>query len=154
MQLSPAENLINVVTNWARTQPGISGLLLAGSYVHGTARPDSDIDLVLLAPDSSPWLERREWLNQFGDVERINLEDWVGVKTQRAFFAGSLELEFNFAPLSLASTNPVDPSTFRVVADGVKILLDPEGALNRLVEAVELTKAKQNFFNSWQCAEE
>ncbi len=33
---------------WARTQPDIRALLLVGSWARDAARPDSDVDLVVL----------------------------------------------------------------------------------------------------------
>ncbi len=140
MQEHKAEEFISLVTDWAKREPEIVGLLLVGSYAHGKANPDSDIDLIAFANDINPWLERRDWVNNFGKLRQIEYEDWVGVKTIRAFFTNSFEVEFSFALPSWAATNPVDPGTFRVISDGSRILLDPQGFLSKLLRAVECNK--------------
>ncbi|MBJ7004713.1 nucleotidyltransferase domain-containing protein [Streptomyces sp. CRPSP2-6A1] len=58
----PPERLVEVrefldrLTRWAATREDIAGLLLVGSYARGAARPDSDVDVVLLTADPAPYL--------------------------------------------------------------------------------------------------
>ena len=37
------------VVAWASKQDSVIGVSLVGSYAHGQARPDSDVDLVILS---------------------------------------------------------------------------------------------------------
>lgn len=125
------------LTRWAKNQPDISGLLLVGSYARGEAVTGSDIDLILFTSKVQSWLDRIEWLNEFGNVEKVEFEDWVGVKTQRAFFIDSFEVEFNFAYPSWASVDPIEQETYRIIAQGARVLFDPQGYLKRLIEALD-----------------
>ncbi|WP_374202628.1 nucleotidyltransferase family protein [Amycolatopsis sp. GM8] len=67
-----AAALIESVVAWAREQPGTYGLVLVGSYARNAARPDSDVDFVLLSTtpdfmppaDFGPPIRRQRW----GDV--------------------------------------------------------------------------------------
>jgi uncharacterized protein len=136
MQLQ-ATKLIEQVRHWAPKQLGIIGVLLVGSYGRNAARVDSDVDLILFTNDLEPWLTHTEWLCDFGTLERVEFEDWVGVKTQRAHFKDGFEVEFNFATPEWASIDPIEPGTFRVVSDGAQAIFDPEGFLERLIEKVK-----------------
>lgn len=121
--------ILESITGWAFKE-GFEGVLLVGSQAHGTAQPDSDIDVVILVADYSKWFTNNSWTELFGKIEKSSFEDWGGVKTIRAFYQNGQEIEFNFAIPSWASINPVDAGTFRVVADGAKILYDPTQRLN------------------------
>lgn len=47
-----------------------------------------------------------------------------------------LEVEFTFGPTFWEATDPLDPGTLRVTADGYRILFDPEGPLSALAREV------------------
>jgi predicted nucleotidyltransferase len=128
---------IKLVTEWVSNHGSFNGLLLVGSHAHGAPRPDSDIDLVLLTDDDSKWIEDHRWAEKFGKVKSTTSENWGVVRTVRVFFAQGSEVEFNFAPLSWSSVDPIDPGTFRVISDGAKILYDPNAALKQLIDAVK-----------------
>ena len=55
---------------------------------------------------------------------------------KRVFYSEGLEVEFDLTNTEWASTNPVDDGTKRVVTDGMKILVDKNGLLKKLLEAV------------------
>lgn len=112
-------------------------ILLVGSHAQGTARDDSDIDLVLLRSDYNIWLTDLSWIERFGKTLNSSVEDWGAAKTVRAVYEDGVEVEFNFANPRWASTNPIDPGTFRVVKDGSKILFDPSQLLRSLLDAVD-----------------
>ena len=57
------DRLLNKVTQWAKNT-GITGLALIGSYARGEARADSDIDLILVTPQPSMFIN--EGVCQFG----------------------------------------------------------------------------------------
>ena len=46
-----AERIIEVALQWARAQKNILAVALVGSYARKTARPESDIDLVMLTDE-------------------------------------------------------------------------------------------------------
>jgi uncharacterized protein len=126
--MSEAAELIDRVTRWARTQPGIVGLLLVGSYARGAARPDSDVDFMILADSTAPDT------TEFGAPIRI--QAWGPVTERRFRTPSGLEFELDFGGPDWAAVDPIDPGTRRVVSDGARILFDPTGILDRLVTSL------------------
>jgi predicted nucleotidyltransferase len=61
------EPILQVVLAWAIAQSKIRAVALVGSHARGTARPDSDIDLMLLTTDphgfrtDTAWVEQIDW---------------------------------------------------------------------------------------------
>ncbi len=119
------------VTRWVGGRADVVGLLLVGSYARDAARPDSDVDLVLLTTDRDAYLAEEE----LGLGELVRTRQW-GVITERRFRTPSgLEVELGVGNPDWASVDPVDPGTRKVVTDGARILHDPGGALGALLKA-------------------
>ncbi len=120
------------VVRWAAGRPDVVAVGLAGSQARGTARPDSDVDLVVVTRD------RDGYLGEAGPGA-----GWAGLRTrrwgpllERRFrVPGGPAVELGFVPESWAAV-PVDPGTAGVVAGGFVVLHDPAGVLARLVAAV------------------
>ena len=118
------------VSEWAARSPGVRGLLLVGSHARGEARPDSDVDLILLCDSVTALVADPSWTSRFGPVTRIAVEDWGRVTSIRAWYDDGREVEFALATLDWA-TRP-DAGTRRVLEDGYRVLLDREGVLGSL----------------------
>jgi predicted nucleotidyltransferase len=128
------EDLIERVTRWADDRDDVAGLLLVGSRARGTARPGSDIDLVLITNELDGYADGR-WADELNLGDLIGARSW-GPITERRFRTGiGLEVELNIGSADWASVDPVDSGTRRVVTDGARILLDPEGMLADLLRA-------------------
>src|SRR5215510_7998663 len=125
------------VTDWVAHQPTMAGVALVGSYARGEARPDSDIDLVLLCEAPHAFLAHTSWIYHFGAVERCRPEEWGLVASLRIHYKESFEVEFGLTTLAWAGL-PVDQGTQDVVSHGMRILWDREGLLGRLREAVSV----------------
>ena len=124
------------VTDWALCQPTISGVALVGSHARREARPDSDIDLVLVCSDPQVFLSNTSWLSRFGEVVTCQTEDWGLVTSLRVVYRERFEVEFGITSLVWAAL-PVDSGTKRVVLNGMRIHLDRDGYLARLQKAVK-----------------
>jgi uncharacterized protein len=131
----PVSDFLDSLRDWAAHQPTIAGVALVGSYARGEARPDSDIDVVLLCEEPHAFVAHTSWIHSFGAVERCLTEDWGMVTSLRVYYTEGLEVEFGMTTLAWA-TVPVDPGTQDVVSHGMRILWDREGLLARLQEAV------------------
>jgi hypothetical protein len=128
------DGIVGRVTRWAVDRPDVVGLLLAGSYARDAARPDSDVDLILLTTDELSYADN-SWADQVALGELTRVRSW-GAVTERRFRTGSgLAVEINIGAPDWAATDPVDSGTRRVVSDGVRRLYDPTGALDRLIRA-------------------
>jgi predicted nucleotidyltransferase len=130
--MSPAipelvERLIQEVQTWAENQPDVLGVALVGSYARQAAKPDSDVDLVIVCKSPSAYLENATWTAAYGRPLRTEREDWGRVTSVRVWYADGLEVEFGLADASWAAA-PLDEGTRRVAQDGLIIVFDRGGA--------------------------
>jgi predicted nucleotidyltransferase len=128
-------DFLDRVTAWVAHQPTIAGMALVGSHARGAARPDSDIDLVLLCEEPHAYLAHTSWIYHFGAVARCHTEAWGVVTSLRVYYTEGFEVAFGMTTLAWAAV-PVDPGTRHVVSHGMRMLWDREGLLGRLQEAV------------------
>jgi uncharacterized protein len=129
------EELLERVTSWARRRPDIRGVALVGSWARGTARADSDVDLVVLTSRRDRYLDADGWTAARGATRLLRTQAWGPLTERRLLLEGGLEVEVGIAEPSWAATDPVDPGTRRVVTDGLGILHDPDGRLAALAAA-------------------
>jgi predicted nucleotidyltransferase len=132
------EAVAGAVAVWARSRPDVRGVALVGSWARGEAHRDSDIDLVILTDAVRRYCDEDGWIRAAlgAGVEVVRRQTWGVVTERRARLPSGLEVEFGLAPLSWASTSPLDNGTASVVREGCVPLVDPDGALARLVAAV------------------
>jgi ribosomal protein S18 acetylase RimI-like enzyme len=133
--MNKAEKYIEKVRQWAFAEESILALALVGSHARQQARPDSDIDFVIISDDVAMLEKDISWINRFGTVKSQTKEKWGVVTVIRAFYADGQEIEFGLASKSWTAI-PADAGTKRVVNDGMVILKDPDQILERLKAAV------------------
>ena len=121
-------------TIWAQTEANILAIGLVGSQARGTAGPDSDVDLVILARAPQIYLEEITWAESFGEIEKQQVEDYGRVQSLRIWYRGGLEVEYSLTDADWAA-EPLDPGTRRVVADGMRVLWERQPLLSRLLPA-------------------
>jgi hypothetical protein len=138
-----AERIIRTIVDWAKAERTIEAVALVGSHARGTARADSDIDLVLLTTNPQAFRADTTWLNNMGwDAIGARLWKWQDedngqLWSRRLWLERNLgEIELGFTSPSWAYLNPLDPGTRGVIADGCRILHDPTKILDRLCVAV------------------
>ena len=122
------EELLSHFTDWANKRPDIQAIALVGSHARGNARPDSDIDLVILADDPINYIADPSWARRFGVIERHRIEDWGKVTSLRVWYEGGLEVEFGFSTVDWAN-KPLDEGTRQVIDGGIMNLYDPQDLL-------------------------
>ncbi len=122
---------------WARTRPDIVGVVLVGSWARDEARPDSDIDVLVLTK-SSTYVDEVDWLNDAlpGGAALVRTARWGSLVERRVLRPDGLEVEFGFVDPSWAEADPIDEGTARVIGDGHRIWYDPSGLLAELAAAV------------------
>jgi predicted nucleotidyltransferase len=123
------EVFLERVIRWATDRDDVRAVVLVGSHARGTARPDSDVDLMLLVQHPQLLIEDTTWLSGFGRVARVAAEDWGRVTSLRVWYARGPEVEFGLATVDWA-TRP-DDGTRRVLSDGVRVLLDRDAVFAR-----------------------
>ncbi len=139
MDNSRFELFIEKLQKWCARNEDMIAVLLVGSHARGTARADSDIDLVLICQNPAKYCGNSDWIFQFENAEIGALEDWGLVKSWRAHFDDGLEVEFGITSKDWVSNEQIPNGTGAVVADGAKILYDPHGLLSELIKAVAST---------------
>jgi len=128
-----ADELVKAVASWAENHVDIVSVALVGSHARGNARVDSDVDLVLQCASPARYLEDLSWISEFGVAKDVSVEDYGVVQSVRVFYEDGPEVEYGITSSEWA-TLPLDEGTLKVLRDGVKVLLDRDGSLNRAVE--------------------
>jgi predicted nucleotidyltransferase len=123
------------VTRWSANRSDVVGLLLVGSCARGAARPDSDVDLVLLSTATARYADGDAWARELSLGELVRVQTWGPVTEWRYVTLSGLEVEVGVASPGWARTDPVDEGTRRVVTDGARPLYDPAGILGALIQA-------------------
>jgi uncharacterized protein len=135
---SEVAHVLDATEKWVRTRPDILALGLAGSWARDQARMSSDIDFVVLTDDVGPYVADSGWIpaaaGQHGRLVRTR--SWGPLTERRIKLGSGLQVEYGFAPVSWALTDPLDEGTAHVVADGFRALYDPRQVLARLMAAV------------------
>ncbi len=127
------EQFLSQVKTWAEQQPDITGVLLVGSYARGTARPDSDVDLMVLTTSPQRYLDDFAFAGRFGTVSRWAIEDWGKVTSVRVWYVDALEVEYGITDPDWAA-QPLDAGTRRVISDGMRVVFDRDGSLNQVTK--------------------
>lgn len=139
-----AEALIDDVRRWAEALEDIRTLAVVGSHARGDARPDSDVDLVVVCSEPARYLNDIAWVRTFGEVGELSCEDWGLVQSLRVLYRNGPEVEFGITG-TVWTAIPPDRGTAQVVGDGCSILLDRNGQLGRLLRM--LTQSEQDSAN-------
>ena len=131
------------VSSWAAAEPSIAAAALVGSWARGEPRCDSDMDIVLLTLDVAKFVQSSDWLEPAlsRPAEIVRTRNWGRLTERRARVQSGFEIEFGVVHPAWASTNPVDPGTRRVVADGCVVLYEDQCLLSQLIETVSRTKS-------------
>ncbi len=127
-------SLLATLRGWAQERPDVVAVGLVGSWAHGDARMDSDVDVVLLTESQMSYRENEAWVYQMGGVGLVWTRRWGTVTERRFALPSGLEVDLVVAPPSWAATDALDEGTRRVVTDGVSVVYDPKGVLAGLLD--------------------
>jgi predicted nucleotidyltransferase len=119
---------------WIEPRDDVRALMIVGSVARGDARPDSDVDVVLLTTHPARYLESVDWVSEFGAAQRVEQENYGKVTSVRAAYGDGLEVEFAVAAADWASA-PFDSGTEAVARNGIVVLLDRDGHATALAAA-------------------
>lgn len=130
--------LLAAVGPWAASRDDVTAAALAGSWAAARARPDSDVDLLVLTSRRAALAEDHAWATDLlGEASLVRAQDWgPWLSEVRLALPDGLEVEVGLVEPAWAGTDPVDPGTARVVGDGWVVLHDPTGTFTRLAAAV------------------
>ena len=129
------ERFLAVLVAFAEARDDVRAVALVGSYARGVARPDSDVDVVMLTTEPETYIDGCDWIERFPGATLLATRRWGALTERRLVLANEREVDFGVARLSWASTRPLDPGTARVARDGLIALHDPNGLLADVVAA-------------------
>jgi predicted nucleotidyltransferase len=134
------ETMLADATAWVHSRSDVVGLVLVGSYARGTARADSDVDVVVIVEDAHVLIDDTDWTGLLGAVDSLEREDYGLVQSVFARYVTGIEVEWGITDRRWLATAPLDPDTVRVVADGARILYDPYGLVRAFIDAASATR--------------
>ena len=139
MNKERAEEFLQRFTDWVQSRADVLGAALVGSYARSQARPDSDIDLVLVCARPSDYLADLSWTLRFGEVRAHQLEDYGKLTSVRVWYADGLEVEYGITDEDWAAP-PLDEGTRRVISDGMLVLYERDRLLSQHQAAEQTPK--------------
>ena len=141
MTPADAKKIFSGFNAWAREQSSVRAIAMVGSWAREKARPDSDLDLLVLTNDKGAWTSGSEWINAIAislgfQADKAKLETYGVVKSWRVWLGEQVELELTLRDISWAGVDPIDKGTREVIKDGFRILIDKDNLLTDLRSAV------------------
>ena len=92
------EGFLAQVAEWAAARTDIRALGLVGSHARGTARQESDVDLLLLTTTPEKYTANADWARRFGRIASHEVERWGRVSSVRVWYESGLEVEIPRLP--------------------------------------------------------
>jgi predicted nucleotidyltransferase len=141
MNTADANGLIAVLQALVRGRDDLRAMAVCGSWARGNPRPDSDLDVVIVARDQGSLRRDQKWIGElkFSDAGYRYVDHEVAqygpVWSAHVKLEPKADLELTLTDEDWALVRPVDPGTRRVVTDGFKILVDKDGVLRSLRDA-------------------
>ena len=131
-----AERFVSRLLARLKARADVRAVALVGSHAQGTARADSDVDLVVVTTDPAAYTERSDWLAGLCGAEIISTRRWGELTERRLVLTDGIEVDCGVVCPSWAETTPLDRGTARVARDGLVPLHDPDGILAAVLTAV------------------
>ncbi len=91
--------------------------------------------MVIITIDPERYVSTDDWAAVLGITAPLESKRWGAVTERRGHAVSGLEIEFGFTASSWATIDPIDEGPLRVVMDGMRVVYDPKGILERLVRA-------------------
>lgn len=131
-RVAEVETLLRRITGWAQGRDDVRAVALVGSWARGVPRPESDVDVIVLTDVPERYTADDGWVAEVGGIRVVARRDCGAIAEHRFVLPSGLEVELGVGAPSWASAQPLDAGTQRVVADGMRILHDPDGHLAAL----------------------
>lgn len=125
------EKMMKAMEEWAEKEPYIKALILVGSYARGTNKETSDIDLCIITTRKKGMVEKPDFIEIFGSVQKKQIEYYGACTSVRVWYEEGQEVEFGIVEPSWISV-PLEPGTRKVLNDGYIVFVDKEDYFTNL----------------------
>jgi len=88
------------------------------------------VDLVLITRNPSEFFEKQGWLELFGQIEKIQIEEYGLITSLRVWYTNGMEVEYGITDARWAA-EPIDEGSREVLSDGAEILFERSPLLSR-----------------------
>jgi predicted nucleotidyltransferase len=139
MDAVAAHRLINFIASVVGQRSDLRGAAVCGSWARGSARPESDLDILLIARQPEQLRRNQEWICElrFSDAGLRYVDHTTAtygvVWSAHVNLEPEAQLELCIASEAWASVSPIDAGTLQVITGGFKIVVDKDGLLERLI---------------------
>lgn len=120
------KQFLDKVMLWADQEEDVRAAVLVGSQARGTAREDSDVDLVILTREKERMVKEQDFVSVFGKVQKSQVEVYGRCTSVRVWYEDGMEVEYGLVDTDWADS-PVDAGTAGVLLDGYQVLSDKDG---------------------------
>ena len=134
------QRLLLAIEAWASRRSDVLGLAVVGSWAQGSARPDSDLDIMLLVKSpaayraDSRWLSAIDWRQAGFTLVGFEDADYGNVWSRHVQLKPLAEVELTSAEMTWASLDLIDEGAASVVTKGCRVIFDKTGELQRFVQ--------------------
>ena len=124
------EQFLQQLESFSAAEPTIEAVVLVGSHANGTAKSDSDVDVVIVTNSTDRLLGEYTWVYKFGKALSSDEEDCGLVHALRVMYDGGPEVEFGITSKSWIADDQLK-DTGKILAAGYRVIYDP----NKLIDA-------------------
>lgn len=117
------EDFFYELKEYARNTSHIESIIIVGSYVRGTNKENSDLDIVIITSNKSGMIANQDFTKNLGKVYKQQIEYYGACTSIRVWYKDGKEVEFGIVEPSWISM-PLDTGTYKVLSDGYKIIID------------------------------
>ncbi len=117
------KDFFDKLKEYARNTSHIESIIIVGSYVKGTNRENSDLDIVIITSNKTGMISSQDFIHNFGDVYKQQTEYYGACTSIRVWYKDGKEVEFGLVEPSWILT-PLDAGTYQVLSDGYKLVID------------------------------
>ena len=142
MSPETAEILTTIFSRWVQHSAGLRGLAVIGSWARGDPRPESDLDLLIVAADPEHYRLGLSWTGTIGlaaagfTIVAQETAQYGAVFSYHFKLSPKADVELSFAARSWAATNPIDTGTLRVARAGLAVIVDKDELFRRLLSEI------------------
>jgi len=130
------EQFLQQLESFSASEPTIEAVVLVGSHANGTAKADSDVDVVIVTNSTDRLLGEYTWVYRFGKALSSDEEDYGLVHALRVIYDGGPEVEFGITSKSWIADDQLK-DTGGILKKGYRVIYDPNKLIESFYERVQ-----------------